>query len=168
VRFDVQRPVVAVSFLIYLEPWLGVERFCLNGINSLYLKPRETPTFLMYPKNSSPDQPGRLHDDQYNVEDIYAHERLLPVIVVLLRSSDAQGAICRTSATTRRPDTCRLTDATGTTKELATAQLDLPTVDTLHRWSDQIPIQFGVEILGPASSHVYVFEIFVMWSSFDD
>ncbi|KIW47557.1 hypothetical protein, variant [Exophiala oligosperma] len=73
-------------------------------------------------------------------------QHLLPVVIVLLASANAQGTI----------DTRRATE------EFPTAQLDLPPVDAGHGWSDQIPIRLTVEILGPSSSHVDIFEILVV------
>lgn len=59
--------------------------------------------------------------------------RHIPIIVILLRSSDAQRPI----------------NTTRSTKELSTADFHLSTIRSRTRLGDNVPIGFGVEVLRP-------------------
>ena len=76
---------------------------------------------------------------------------LPPVIIILLAASDAQGAI----------------DTTGSTQEPSSTELDLSAVDSFHRRRDEIPVEFGIEILAPPSDHVDIFKILVVRTGLD-
>lgn len=57
-----------------------------------------------------------------------------PVIKILLAAANTQRAIA----------------ATATAQKSASAELDLPVIDSFHGWSDHVPIGFGVEVIRPA------------------
>lgn len=58
-----------------------------------------------------------------------------PIIKILLAAANAKRAVT----------------ATATTQEPASAELDLPVIDSFHWWSDHAPIGFGVEVIRPAT-----------------
>ena len=119
-------------------------------------------TFRMYSNISSPDHPGILESGVSLIflmkstgtpgSGLGFRSDLLPVIIVLLASSDDECSVHPRAAT----------------KELASAQLDLSTVDTIHRFSDDVPVGLRIEVLGPAANHVHIFEVLVVWASLNN
>lgn len=83
----------------------------------------------------------------HGVEELVAAPALqLPVIVVLLAP----------------PDTKRAIAATAAPEKPASTELDLAAVDAVHGLCDQVPVRLGVEVLGPAPSHMHILEVAVV------
>lgn len=136
VRFCVQGPGVAVGRLVLLEPGLGVECLALAGV-----------TVSISRKRQEQEQVSADIYLLHGLKELVAAPALeLPVIVVLLAPPDTQRAVAATAAP----------------EEPASTELDLAVVDAVHGLCDQVPVRLRVEVLGPAPSHVHIFEIAVV------
>ncbi len=115
--FNVKRSIVSVNIFFSFEPFLGVEILRLQSELALSYKQQQSTVDLLHiPKNF-------LSTPSWHI----------PIIVILLRSSDAQSAI----------------DTTRPTKKLPTTDFDLTSIGTWVGFRYNVPVGVRVEILRP-------------------